>query len=540
MPWLITILFTYVLGGLTFVPLVILSLWYFAPYVANDSDSLEQFTQELNEEEARKRGEPPGFKSFKAGEILEKEQSDVKAYFEGWIIVTREHYQFPQVDPELFKNYSNDNEISSAAGNGSNNSNNTSSFMKMFTKRNNNNNNNGNSSDGGDNGSGKDEDESTDPATLDTKQLRQVRKKNRFFGVLKHGNLFLYSDEEKKDVQHVIVLSHYLVALWPRNTRDGSLFSKKSSICLYYKNNSADPKSSQFILDQLLRSGSEDTTVVPPPGSYFVHTDLNHQREDWYFSLIRATSHPYIKTGTKKDLLEASIMAKPMHFKTADMIELIQTINSTEGQLSTKWFNAFVGRIFLGLYQTEEFKFFIKKKVEMRLNKIKTPGFLDDILITHIDVGHSAPFLTNPKFQSLNTEGETKIELNLLYQGGLSITLATKLFVFKREMDITLKIKLLKLHGDVVFLIKPPPSNRLWYSFSKMPEMKLDIQPVVSSRSMNYNVVTKIIQNKFEDAIKESLVLPFMDDFVLYPTDGEIFRGDCFKFRCSFSVRLKK
>ncbi|GME88139.1 unnamed protein product [Ambrosiozyma monospora] len=42
---------------------------------------------------------------------------------------------------------------------------------------------------------------------------------------------------------------------------------------------------------------------------------------------------------------------------------------------------------------------------------------------------------------------------------------------------------------------------------------------------MNYNVVTKIIQNKFEDAIKESLVLPFMDDFVLYPTDGEIFRG---------------
>lgn len=55
--------------------------------------------------------------------------------------------------------------------------------------------------------------------------------------------------------------------------------------------------------------------------------------------------------------------------------------------------------------------------------------------------------------------------------------------------------------------------------------MDFEIEPIVSSSKLSYNVVTNAIKSKFAEAMKESLVVPFMDDIVFYPTPNEIYRG---------------
>lgn len=102
--------------------------------------------------------------------------------------------------------------------------------------------------------------------------------------------------------------------------------------------------------------------------------------------------------------------------KTKDMLQLIQDINSTENQLTTKWLNALLGRLFLSLQQTDTLNKFIHEKICKKLNKIKTPGFLDDLVVEKVDVGDSAPLFTSPELLELSPEGSTKIAIDVQYR----------------------------------------------------------------------------------------------------------------------------
>lgn len=86
-----------------------------------------------------------------------------------------------------------------------------------------------------------------------------------------------------------------------------------------------------------------------------------------------------------------------------------------------------------------------------------------------------------------------------------------------------------RIEGPVVIHIKPPPTNRIWYSFQTEPLIDIDVEPIVSTRQFAYNMVTNMIKSKFKESIKESIVLPFMDDFVFYKTTEEIYRGGIWK-----------
>ncbi|KAH3671685.1 hypothetical protein OGAPHI_000390 [Ogataea philodendri] len=517
--WLFHLVVTYVIGGLTFIPLLLVIGWNLLPKVTADSEQESQLSQLRREQESRANGEPEGYRDLKAGEILEKETSNLKTFYQGWLTVTKEYYQFPQID-------SNDFQPQTSSGNSlsneqvSNQPGQRNSFLKMVK---------GNKA-----AQSVQEEPKQDTLSLDAKKLKAIRKKNRYFAVLKHGNLFLYDDDEKMNAQHVIVLSNRVVGIWPRSLKDGQLFTKKAAICIFKNDTSQNPEGSlksaeaENILDVLQGNSPSE---VAPKDTFFLYADRNIQKEDWYFNLLKATTKDVMKTRSPKDFLEPSFMARTLHFLTADMIDLTQAINSSEGQLTTQWLNALVGRIFLSYYRTDEFKELIKRKIDERLKKIRTPDFLDDLQIKKVDVGHSAPLLTYPKLKSLTPEGDLSVECHVLYRGGLALEVATKVFVnlgarFKqREFDINLKIVMKRLEGDLVLRLKPPPSNRVWYGFSKMPDFDMTIEPVVSSRTLNYNLITNIIKNRFKEALGKTLVLPFMDDLVFYRTEKELFKG---------------
>lgn len=501
---LLLLLYAYILGGFTLLPLLLAAFIYLHPKKIPESEP-----------------EP-----LKAGEIEESSQSGLDAFKQGWITVTHEHIE-------------STDQISSSTPSVSESSEGKSAYASLYKLvKNSNSKQNKNSGSSGSSTEFIDTLESPMAGSLSAGP-KPTNKKHRYYAVLKHCNLFLYKDERLQDVKHVVVLSNHIVTLWPRDLTEGSLFTKYSSIAILKK----DWSRARRLSDNLSYTSDVDWTeekkitiedvmnpkndVPAPPGSFFIYTDINIDKEDWYFALIRATKSD---TGYHPKL-DPLIHAKTLHFETQNMINLIQTLYSSEGQLQTKWLNALMGRLFLSLQKTDLMKNYLVSRIEKKLNKIKTPGFLDKFQITEVRAGNGAPFITFPVLKEIGPEGDLLISLYMRYAGCMSIQLATKLNLnlgtrFKtREMDVLLSITLEKIQGPMLLKMKPPPSARLWYTFETEPIMSVKIEPIISSRQMSYNIITNSIEKKLKDAFKESLVLPHWDDIIFYPTTDELYRG---------------
>ncbi|AET40193.1 Nvj2p Ecym_5442 [Eremothecium cymbalariae DBVPG len=453
------VVFSYFLGGLTFIPLCLLCVFYLTTRPKHKSEGEIGSEKNCYEELVAVDALDP---EFKVGDL--EELKGVEAFKKGWVYVTNKYYY-------------HSSELQGTLG--------------------------------------------PERDTLPSRD--KLKRKKKFYAILKHGNLFLYkNDVHGTDVFQVVVLKNSFVTIWPRDTSveipDASLFTNKTCISIC--------RNGKAYLDDNGKLQFSDSIMHGPADQYFVYVDSNVEKEDWYFALINAS-----KISVSDSLLDPSLSATTAHIRTRDMMYLIQTVNATEGQVATKWFNTLICRLFLSLQQTEMLNDLLKEKIHKKLTKINKPGFLDDFKIEHLDVGNSAPMITNPKLLELSPEGNTKVRCNLLYRGNLTLIISTKVNInlgsrFKnREVTIELAITIREVEGPLIILIKPPPSNRFWYAFESEPNLNIDIEPIVSTRQLSYNMITNVIKSKFKEALKESLVLPFMDDIVFYPTQNEVYRG---------------
>lgn len=518
------IIYVYLFGGLTFIPLVIFLFVYLHPKIEDD--------HEIEADDEVQDSTTP-YEKLRASEIDELLKSGLGAYMAGWVTVTQEYLESM-------------NEISSNTQSISESHENKSAYLSLYKlvknseeegdtlSINSSNDDAPNGTNGGTSGATNGRrlsSSSIEPVssntTDDNKKLRTLQRKHRFYAVLRHGNLFLYKNEKKTDVKHVIVLSGHVVAIWPRGIPEGQLFTKRTCICILKKDYSRprrlleggnDLDGLKITTWDILNSSENDANgIKPPKGSFFLYCDKNIIKEDWYFALIRATKvvkdvgsgstsgssgtvTPKSLGNAAGELLDPSIFAKSLHFKTPDMINLIQTLYSSEGQFQTKWLNAIIGRIFLGLQKTETLKNYLQMKIEKKLTKINKPGFLDEFQIKKLDVGSSAPYFTYPLLKEISPDGTLVLSANVHYHGQLSVQIATKLLVNlgvrlkQREVDVLLSVTIQKLEGRIIIKIKPPPSERIWYSFETEPTMDLKIEPIVSSRQMTYNIITGTIE----------------------------------------------
>jgi hypothetical protein len=94
-----------------------------------------------------------------------------------------------------------------------------------------------------------------------------------------------------------------------------------------------------------------------------------------------------------------------------------------------------------------------------------------------------------------------------------------------REVNLLLSIVLKRLEGHGLIRIKPPPSNRLWFSFERMPKIELSIEPIVGSRQVAWGPILRIIESRIREVIQETVVLPYYDDIPFTDTINQTFRG---------------
>src|SRR5699024_5245770 len=120
---------------------------------------------------------------------------------------------------------------------------------------------------------------------------------------------------------------------------------------------------------------------------------------------------------------------------------------------------------------------------------------ISKIGLRSIDMGNGAPFIINPRLKDLTVDGNCCVETDVQYTGNFRVEISATVRIdlgqrFKaREVDIVLAVVLKKLEGHLLIRFKPPPSNRVWVSFEVMPNMVMDIEPIVSSKQITYGII---------------------------------------------------
>jgi hypothetical protein len=317
----------------------------------------------------------------------------------------------------------------------------------------------------------------------------------------------LFDDDEQLEVRHVISLAHHDVSIYSGGdvTPEGELFIKRNAICLSRRKDGPEV--------------GPDSQLSKP---FYLFSENCSAKEDFYFALLR---------NQEQTLGSDRKAPNPLQFKIQNIINLVQKLHSSEDQRETRWLNALLGRIFLGVYQTKDLENFIRKMITKKISRVKRPSFLSGISLRRVDTGDAAPYFSNPRLKDLTVEGECVIEADVRYTGNFRIEVAATARIdlgtrFKvREVDLVLAVVVRKVEGHVFFKIKPPPSNRLWFSFQAMPKLEMTIEPIVSSRQITYTLILRQIENRIKEVVAESVVSPFWDDVPFFRTEHKRWRG---------------
>lgn len=319
--------------------------------------------------------------------------------------------------------------------------------------------------------------------------------------------------------------------------RDGELFMKRNAIRVVGSayGRSASPGD---------RKAARASHLGRRRPQWYIFCKNNYFMEDWYHALLQASLQPDSSMSAKlPDDASSDVIPDVFSkvdgpigstFSQHDMASLLVSLDSLPDPLPLRWLNALVGRIFFSVYRTAWLENYIISKMMKKINRVKTPGFLGDIKVVEVDVGRRAPGFSRPMLKALTSEGEASMEIAVHYVGEVRITISTTLTLslgsrFKPyTIPIVLAVVLRSLEGNLLLHVKRPPSNRLWFGFTTMPKMEIDIEPVVSERKVQWGMVTRLIEGRLKELLNESIVVPNMDDISFFDTRSLPFRGGIF------------
>jgi hypothetical protein len=258
--------------------------------------------------------------------------------------------------------------------------------------------------------------------------------------------------------------------------------------------------------------------------SFYLFSDNCSEKEDFFHAMLQAQEH-------HEDSNTRHAHPIPLKFDTPDLVKLVQQLHASEENMHTRWINALIGRVFLGLYKTAAVKNFIATKITKKISRVPKPALISSVTLRSIDMGTLPPFLTNPKLKELTVDGDLVVEADVSYKGNFRIEIAAIARIelgtrFKaREVTLVLATILKKLDGHILIRIKPPPSNRLWITFELPPRIELSLEPIVSSRQITYGVILRAIESRIREVVNETLVLPNWDDMPFTDTLAQAVRG---------------
>ena len=327
-----------------------------------------------------------------------------------------------------------------------------------------------------------------------------------FHIVVRHGHLMLYDSPAELEVRHVISMAHHSVSLTDgdgddENMLEPDLFIKRTAIVLKPHASSA--------------SGDVTQGTHSQPKPFYLFSSNCSEKEDFYHALVAAQPKSPV----------------PQPLDSASSIKLQSSIHSNSLTPETRALNALVNRIFLALHRTPFLEDLVRDKIEKKISRVAKPAFISYVSVQSIDLGDAGPILSNLRLKDIHISGDMILSMDVKYTGGIKVVIAAvaKLDLgqrFKvRTVDLVLAGSLQRLQGRMLVRVKPPPSNRLWFCFENMPDMEIKVEPIVSSRQITYNFILRQIENRIREVFGETLVKPNWDDVPFFDTHKQTYRG---------------
>lgn len=329
-----------------------------------------------------------------------------------------------------------------------------------------------------------------------------------------HGStLYMWDNKSKQNSLGVINVENCLIDVVSPETigggldtpvlRDGEMFSKRNALRIR-------PQTTE-------KANLDETQNAASQTPWFLSFKNNIDFEDWYHALLLRSATP-THVATKPVPSISSI------FSDQAMRDLISTLNTESEPLPIRWLNALVGRIWLGVHGTKTTREFAMQKLQKKLDRspISNVGIETGLKVLMIDVGSTPPFFSKPMLKETAPDGTVSFEIKIHFKGRVVIEIGA----FNGTLVLT--VTLSSLEGNLVAKIKPAPSNRLWYSFTEKPAIKLEAVPKIYASTRGIGMFTNIIREQLVKAFHEALVLPFWDDVPFFDTSRLPIRGGIF------------
>ncbi|KAI6850552.1 hypothetical protein KC352_g15086 [Hortaea werneckii] len=494
-----TLAFTYLLGGLTFLPLLLLTLltpaWLLLPQKPGSRrDEVDQLVTK-EEREGTER-------LLKAQD--EKYTNTTEAAISGTFAVLRS-YHFPAAAAALNTkgNVGASSSTRNGAYEGSTEGSSESVYQSMYRSV----------FDRSRNGNAassvlENVHEDTDSDGDDRSAKKKTVSASVFYMVLRHGHLMLYDSAAQLEVRHVISLAHHSVSLSEGESLDGDGDEIMKDADLFIKRTA-------IVLSPIHAPNVQQQVAGARPKPFFLFSSNCSEKEDFYHALLSTRDPPPV----------------PQLLLPEQVIKLQSTLHSSSLTAETRAFNALVGRIFLGIHRTTFLETLIRTKIERKIARVQKPAFIASLDVKSISLGNAAPVLSNPKLADINIAGDMTLAFDVRYNGGIHVVIAAVAKIdlgsrFKtRTVDLVLSTSLQRLSGHMLLRVKAPPSNRIWFCFETMPDMEIKVEPIVSTRQITYAFILRAIEDRIRSVVGETLVKPNWDDIPFYDTSCQSVRG---------------
>ncbi|XP_066253669.1 testis-expressed protein 2 isoform X4 [Euwallacea similis] len=213
-------------------------------------------------------------------------------------------------------------------------------------------------------------------------------------------------------------------------------------------------------------SQNEGSTEV----KIYIFGRTDREKEDWFRRLAAATHHAGDPASDEeKDVDRVKLQleyTKYMMLFNKQVLKAEKTEKDTDTREKFEdqemcpkpelqlWFNSLIGRVLFDCIGDPGFMKKVQNRIQKKLQTIKLPYFIEEILITELSLGKTPPFLLNSNKPQMDDRG-LWVDLDVSYEGSVVLTLQTKLNLMRlknpqsNSANSTTEVKSAIYHSDV-------------------------------------------------------------------------------------------